>query len=145
MANALYGKGRAAFLDKLIDWTNDTINVTLIDAANYALGGNINVHQYMNTNTVPLNARGGTETLGTKTSTLGVAGAANVTFAAVAGTVTYEALIIWMDGGGGGVTAAGTTDLLIAYIDSGTGFPVTSNGGDITVTWDTGANLIFKL
>ena len=35
--------------------------------------------------------------------------------------------------------------LLIAFFDTATAMPVTGNGGDITIIWDTGANKIFKL
>lgn len=38
-----------------------------------------------------------------------------------------------------------TDSPLIAYIDTATGLPVTPNGGDITIAWDSGANKIFKL
>jgi hypothetical protein len=38
-----------------------------------------------------------------------------------------------------------TDEPLIAYIDTATGLPVTPNGGDITIAWDSGANRIFKL
>jgi len=34
---------------------------------------------------------------------------------------------------------------LFFYIDSATGLPVTLNGGNVTVTWDNGANKIAKL
>jgi hypothetical protein len=35
--------------------------------------------------------------------------------------------------------------LLIAFFDTATAMPVTGNGGDITIIWDTGSNKIFKL
>ena len=34
---------------------------------------------------------------------------------------------------------------LIAFFDTATAMPVTGNGGDITIIWDTGSNKIFKL
>ena len=34
---------------------------------------------------------------------------------------------------------------LIAFFDSAIGMPVSGNGGDITIVWDTGANKIFKI
>ncbi len=37
MANALYDKGREAFLRGQIDWINDDIRVILIDAADYTV------------------------------------------------------------------------------------------------------------
>ena len=63
---------------------------------------------------------------------------ANITFSAVTGA-TAGAIVIFIDSG------VDTTSNLVAYIDTATGLPVTPNGGDITVTWDTGANKIFKL
>jgi hypothetical protein len=34
---------------------------------------------------------------------------------------------------------------LIAFIDAATNLPVTPNGGNINIAWDTGTNKIFKL
>jgi hypothetical protein len=43
-------------------------------------------------------------------------------------------------------TGSDATARLIAYIDTASsGLPVTPNGGDIVVQWDSGANRIFKL
>ena len=145
MANALYDLARQSFLSQspALDWDTDTIKVHLIDTGNYTV--NLATHQYMNTNTVPAAAKvGSAVTLGSKTVAAGVADAADATFSAVSGA-SVEAIIIWKDGGGGGTSASGTTDPLIAYIDTATGLPVTPNGGDITVQWDNGANKIFKL
>jgi len=143
MANALYGYGRQAFGDGDIDWVNDTIKATLIDTNDYSV--QIDTHRYMNTDTVPAAAKVATVTLANKSNVLGVCDAADAVFPAVTGDES-EALIIWKDGGGGGETADGTTDLLIVYIDTAAyGLPVTPNGGDINVNFDNGANKIFKL
>lgn len=145
MANALYDLARQSFLSQSpsIDWDTDTIKVTLIDTGNYTV--NLATHQYMNTNTVPSAAKVGSPvTLANKTVTNGVADADDITFTTVSGA-SVEAIIIWKDGGGGGTTASGTTDPLIAYIDTATGLPVTPNGNNIDVIWDSGSNKIFKL
>lgn len=135
MANALYGLAREAFLNGDIDWAANTIKAVLVDAADYTLS--IDTHD--NLDDVPSGARVGTpQTLGSKTSTLGVADAANITFPTVTGD-PCEALVIYVDSG------VESTSKLIAYIDSATGLPVTPNGGDINVNWDDGANRIFKL
>ena len=151
MANALYGKAREKFLANAhgaegthISWTDDTIKVTLIDAADYVIGANIDIHEYMNLDTVPAAAKIATATLGTKSVTLGVADALDATFPLVTGHEA-EVLLIWKDGGDGGTTQSGVLSPLIAYIDTATGLPVTPNGGDIVVVWDAGANKIFKL
>jgi hypothetical protein len=52
---------------------------------------------------------------------------------------SVEAIAIYQD------TGNEATSRLIAYIDTATGLPVTPNGGDINLNWDTGVNKIFKL
>lgn len=136
MANALYGKGREGFLDGSIDWDTGDIRVALIDTGTYSLGGNIDVHDFWDDAVAGL--VGTAQSLASKTVTLGVADAADVTFTAVTGA-TIGALIIYQWSG------SNATSRLIAYIDTGTGLPVTPNGGDIIVVWDNGANKIFKL
>lgn len=135
MANALYDAGREAFLNGDIDWTNDNIKVVLIDTADYTV--DLSTHDFLDD--VAAAARVATSgNLASKTSTDGVADAADVTFTSVTGDES-EALIIYKD------TGTESTSNLIAYIDSATGLPVTPNGGDITVQWDSGSNRIFKL
>jgi hypothetical protein len=145
MANALYDHGRNAFARGLVSWRQSggsTIRVTLVDLADYT--PNLSTHQYMNTDTVPAAARIATQQLTLLDPTAGICDGNDVTFPSVSGDQA-EALIIWLDGGGGGNTASGTTDLLLAIIDTATGLPVTPNGGDINVAWDNGTNRIFKL
>jgi hypothetical protein len=45
----------------------------------------------------------------------------------------------------GGADVAASAQRLIAYIDTATGLPVTPNGQAIGLTFDNGANRIFKL
>lgn len=145
MANALYGKGRQGFLDGSIDWDTDDIKCLLVDSTDYSVS--IDVDQYCNKDTISDAARvtnGLSANFAGKTVTLGVADANDVTLGSVTGE-ECEAIVIFKDGGGGGVSQSGTTDLLIAYIDTATGLPVTPNGGDITTAWDDGGNKIFKL
>ena len=137
MANQLYGKAREAFLNGDIDWLADDIRVMLVDTADYVLGANIDVHDFLDD--VPVGARVAVSgALTGKTSTLGVADANDVTFPSVTGDPS-EALIIYKH------TGVESTSNLIAYIDSATGLPVTPNGGDINVVFDSGSNRIFKL
>ena len=135
MANALYDLGREGFLGGAIDWNADTIKVTLCDAADYVK--NLATDQFYSIVT----GAGRVATSGafiSKTVTAGVADAGDVTFSSVTGDPSEE-LVIWQD------TTVEATSRLIANIDTATGLPVTPNGGDITVTWDAGANKIFKL
>lgn len=134
MANALYGKGRNKFLTGDIDWVNDTIKLYLIDTADYTVS--IDVDEFEDD--IAGAAEVAVATLAGNSAALGVADANDTTFTSVTGDVS-EALVIWKD------TGTPATSPLIAYIDSATGLPVTPNGGDITVQWDSGANKIFKL
>lgn len=135
MANALYDLGREGFLNADIDWSADNIRIILIDAADYTV--NLATHDFLDD--VPAGARVATSgNLASKTSTAGVADAADVTLSAVTGDPS-EAIIIYQH------TGTEATSRLIAYIDTATNLPITPNGGDITVTWDNGANRIFKL
>lgn len=135
MANALYDKGRQAFLEGSIDWLTDNIKVVLVDAADYT----VNLATDNALDDIAAGARVATSgNLGSKTSTDGVADAADVTLTSVTGDPS-EALVIYKDSG------VESTSLLIAYIDTATGLPVTPNGGNIDIVWDDGANKIFKL
>lgn len=135
MANALYDTGREAFLLGDIAWDTDNIKVILVDTADYTV--NLSTHDFLD-DVAGAGIVATSGNLASKTTTAGVADAANVTFSSVTGD-QCEALIIYKD------TGVSTTSQLIAYIDTATGLPVTPNGGDITVTWDDGANKIFKL
>lgn len=73
------------------------------------------------------------------TFTGGKLDAADPTFAAVAAGDTSEAVVLYMDTGVAG------TSWLIAYIDTITGFPLATNGGDITPQWDNGTYKIVSL
>ena len=135
MANGLYDAGRESFLNADIDWLVDNIKAVLVDTAAYVV--NLATHNALDD--IAGGARIATSSnFSAKTSTAGVADAADPTFTLVTGP-TCEALVIYKD------TGVEATSLLIAYIDTATGLPVTPGGGNITVTWDNGANKIFKL
>lgn len=135
MPNALYDKGREGYLDGSIDWDTDNIKTLLVDTADYVV--DLALHSVLSE--IPAIARVATSAnLTAKTVTAGVADAADVTFSAVTGDPS-EAIVIYQD------TGVEATSRLIAYIDTATGLPVTPNGGDIQVQWDSGANRIFKL
>ncbi len=135
MSNALYDKGREGFLDGSIDWDTDNIKCVLVDSADYAR--DLAAHDFLDD--VPAGARVATSgNLASKTVAAGVADAADVTLSSVTGDPS-EYIIIYKD------TGDPATSRLIACIDTATGLPVTPNGGDIIIQWDSGANKIFKL
>ena len=136
MANALYTKFKELQLSaNAVDMINDDIKVTLVDTNDYSV--NIATDQYYDD--IAAGAKvAESGNLTTKSITNGVFDADNVTFSTVTGDES-EALVIWKD------TGTPATSPLIAYFDSVTGLPVTPNGGDISITWDSGANKIFEL
>lgn len=135
MANALYDAGREAFLNGDIDWSSDDIRVILVDTNDYTV--NLATHNALDD--IDAGARVAVSgALTGKSSTAGVADAADVTFSSVTGDVS-EALVIYKH------TGTESTSLLIAYIDTATGLPVTPNGGNISIAWDNSTNRIFRL
>lgn len=135
MSNGIFGSGREGFLGGDIDWDADTIKAVAVDTALYTVA--IDTDQFLSD--IAAGARIATSAaLSSKTKTLGVANAANVVYSAVSGA-SIEAIVIYQD------TGVEATSRLIAYIDTATGLPVTPNGGDINLNWDTGVDKIFKL
>jgi hypothetical protein len=133
MTNALYGKGRERFLKGEIDWLSDTFKVSLLSSA-YTVA--IDTHEFYSDLTGEVAVE--TFPLLSRTATLGVADGQNVTFSTVSGS-TVESIVIWQQ------KSSDETSPLVAYIDDATNLPITPNGGDITVAWDSGAFRIFKL
>ena len=135
MANALYTRGREAFLAGDIDWENDTIKVVLVDSADYTL----DIDNHDNLDDIPSGARVATSgALTGKTVNGGVADAADVTISSVSGD-QFEYIIIYKD------TGTESTSKLIACLDTATGLPCTPNDGDVSIQWSNDASKIFKL
>lgn len=136
MANAIYPKAKEKFLSGSINMTSDTIKLALVDTGSYTYNA---AHEfYSSLSGVPTN---GTITVGTnKAVTDGVFDADDVTFVGVPTGNNCEALVLYKD------TGTASTSPLIVYIDVVTsGLPVTPNGGNISVAFDSGANKIFAL
>lgn len=132
MASAIYPKAKEQMLQGGINLSSGTVKVALIDTGTYTYSA---AHEFYSSVSGVVGTPG---TIGTKTFTSGVFDGDDVTFTAVSGS-SVEALIIYIDTGVAG------TSRLIAYIDSGTGLPVTPNGGNINIVWDSGSNKIFAL
>ena len=135
MANALYDLGREGFLAGDIAWDTDDIRCILVDTGAYT----VNLATDNDLVDVPVGARIATSgSFTTKSVSLGIADADDIVLSAVTG-VESEAVVIYQH------TGTEATSRLIAYIDTATGLPVTPNGGDVTIQWDSGTNKIFKL
>jgi hypothetical protein len=135
MANAIYPKWKEAVMQASANSSlGGTVKAALVDTGTYTYSA---AHEFLSS----LSGRVGTDqTLSNKTFVDGVLkNTVASTWPAVSGA-SVEAIVIYIDTGVAG------TSRLVAYIDTGqTGLPVTPNGGDITVTWDSGTDGIFRL
>ena len=136
MQNTLFDFGREGFLDGQVSWSSNTIRAALIDTSAYTFSKA--THQWLSD--IPADARIAISgPFSGKTIAAGVAGAAAAVFTAVTGPVC-GAVVVYRDSG------SPSSSRLIAYITQANGLPVTPNGFDITVNWDTdAAKFIFKL
>lgn len=134
MANALYDPGREGFLDGTINWSTGDIRAMLV-LSTYTFSA---AHKFLSSLTAYDNGR--SASLTSKTVANGVADAADTTLNATAATAS-KAIALFQH------TGSDATARLIAYIDTPTsGLPFTpAAGGAVPITFDNGANLIFKL
>lgn len=133
MANALYTTAKTALMNGELNLSTDNLKVVLVDTGVYT--ANLTTDAFLS------DVSGIVATSSTLIGTVvaaGVFSAADVTFVAVTGN-SVEALVIYKD------TGVASTSQLIAYIDTATGLPVTPDGSDISIVWDTGPNKIFSL
>lgn len=138
MANSLFDKGREAFLNADVDWLVDSIKCVLVDTGSYVV--DLANHDFLND--IPVGARVAiSQALSGKTSTAGVADSNDVTFPAgyTMPAPTGEAVVVFKD------TGSEATSILIAYIDTATGLPITPNGADFVAVINDGPNKLFRL
>lgn len=136
MANALFDFAREQFLANTLPIMSDSILVVCIDHADDTPVPATD--DFLDDLLVA--ARVATSgALASKTQVDGVFDAADITISAVSGD-QFESIVLYDD-----TPATEATKDLIAFIDTATGLPLTPNGGDVTIQWDSGANRIFKL
>jgi hypothetical protein len=134
VANALYPKGKEGILDGTIALSSGTIKAALLRSYTYG-----SAHEDL----ADITGAGGTivassGAIGSKTFTSGVFDAADVTWTAVANGAACNNFVLYQDG------ATDADRRVIMFVDSYTNLPVTPNGGDITIEWDSGSNKIFS-
>lgn len=131
MADAIYPKYKQALLDgdSNIDINDGTVKVALSSAAYNS------AHDFYDD--VSASTIGTPQTIANTTVTNGLFDGDNVTFTAVASGSTVSTLIVYID------TGSAATSRLVAFLDSASGLPLPTNGGDITITWN--ASGIFQL
>lgn len=134
MSNQLFDPGREGFLDGSIDWDTDDIRTMLVRST-YAFSA---AHKFV----ADLGAvdNGRSAALAGKTVANGVADANDTSLSATAANAS-NALVLFKN------TGADATARLICYIDTPTsGLPFTPAAAQtVNITWDNGANKIFKL
>ena len=137
MANRMYDKGRNAFARGEIHWysgTADVFRVYLVDGADYT--PDTAADEFLSS--VAAGGRVAYVALTPSDPAAGVCDAADATLSAVTGDQSeYLVICKW--------TGDAATSQLLVLIDTATGLPVTPSGSDILITWDSGANKIFKL
>lgn len=134
MANAFYAKGKQKILSAAINFSTDDIKVALVKN-DYAQ--NLTTDEFYSS--ISASVLDTPVSLTAKSVTGGVFDADDVTFTAVAAGDVSEAVVLYKD------TGNPATSPLIAYIDDLTGFPYTTNGGDVLIQWSNGAYKIFSL
>ena len=136
MVAALYDHGRNEFLNGNLDWVNDDIRVALVDTGTYT----VDLANDQDMADVSGIVAQSSASIASKSAAAGVADGDDHVISSVSGA-TIEAMVLYLH------TGTPANDTLIAYLDQNdvTGLPLTPNGGDVTIAWDSGANKIFKL
>ena len=134
MANSLYIKGKEKMLAAGINFATDTIKAALVKSTYVVDLANDEFYSTLSTYVLDTDVA-----LTSKGITGGAFDADDVVWSAVAAGDTAKAVVLYKDTG-----TAGTSPLL-AYIDTITGFPLATNGGDVSVKWDNGVYKIFSL
>ncbi len=130
MANALYPIGKKAILDADIDLLVSDIKVVAVSST-YTYNSAHDFYADL-TGVIQESAN-----LSGKTTTGGTFDASDLAPAFTGVSTNIDAIILFQD------TGNVATDRLIAYIDTGTGFPLTQDGGNVNITWD--ASGIFSI
>jgi hypothetical protein len=145
MANALFNPGREGFLDGTIRWDGTAVvKAGLVKTYTFAAANKF-VSDLTTAGGV-FHTTAARVALTTQTKVDGIADAADTLFSAVvADAANYSVVLYQASLVTGGADVAATAQRLIAWIDTGTNFPIIPNGGDVTIAWDNTANRIFKL
>jgi hypothetical protein len=129
MANSFYKVGKAEILKGNIDWENATIHAQLVDT-NYTFSAS---HDTMEPSNVPTADRvGDSVALSNKSvNTDGEALADDTTITNVASSEIVGGIIIYKYNSG-----SSSSDIPICFIDTGTGFDLSTDGNNVILTWD---------
>lgn len=133
--SGLYGKGREKFLLGQISWATDDIKAVFVTAA---YTPNFTTDEFLAD--INVSARVGvSDSLTSKTTTSGYAGATSIIWQALTGA-QCAAFVFIKD------TGNAATSPLIAYLKDGiTNLPLTPNGTKVTLLPDPGTHGFFRL
>lgn len=126
MANGLYTSFKPQLLDGALPLLSTPLDISLLDAG--TVDPAIATHDFYDDLVTAEIAT--FADLASKSTTGGAFDAADVTFTSVSGASAEDFTIFEDD-------ATDATSSLIVNFDTATGLPVTPNGGDITITFDT--------
>lgn len=131
MANFLFNEGKNAMMTGALNLSTDSLSIALIKDAPTITPtvSTSNISSFVN------NTIGTAQVLANKTVTANVFDADDVTFTTIASGSTVKGFVIYKTTGG----------TLIAWVDTGTGIPFATNGGNVTLTFSGGPNKIFAL
>ncbi len=137
MSNAVYPKGREGFAGGDVAWDSDTIKLVAVDSG-YVYGA---AHDFLND--VDAGARVATSAaFSSKTITDGVLDAADVTLASLPAGDVITAIVVYQD------TGNEATSRLLLFFDTKadtTAISVSTNGGDVVITWSNGSTKIAQI
>ncbi|WP_103018110.1 hypothetical protein [Alicycliphilus denitrificans] len=132
MANKFYPKGAEKILSAQVNFLTHTISAVLVPSS-YTYSDS---HEFLS----DLGTVVGTAVdLTNKSITGGVLDADDPAFGALAPGNTAKALALFRS------TGSAATSPLLCYLDEITGFPFSTNGGDVTVPWSNGSFKILSL
>jgi len=124
MSNAIFPKTKEAALQGNVNLSTGTVKAALVSSS-YTYNS---AHDFYDD--VSATVLGTPQTISSKTFTNGVFDGTDVTFTAVTGGSTAKAVILYID------TGTASTSRLITYLDGLTNLPLSTNGGDVVITWD---------
>ncbi len=149
--NALFPVSRNGFLVGTFDWDSDVWYTCFVDNSVDAQGGPQDDDEYLDDITAGARIKSATVLSNEIANPIatdgdGIADGDNVTQASVNnGGAAVESLLVVRDATDDSQATPADDEMVVFIEDANGTLPVTPNGGDITITWDAGANKIFKL
>lgn len=142
MTNSLYGPGAQGLLTGAIDVDTAVIKCAFVRGYTHS-----SAHQFVSDVTGAGGTLNGTSAAiaNVSVSATGVVDGDDTTITTTASAVNHVLILFQASAVTGGADVAASSQRLIAHFDTGTGLPIQPGTGVTPVTWDSGANKIFKV